>query len=103
VYLGCPGTHSVDQAGLELRNLPASASQVLGLKACATTPGLACLFIFIFLIFRFFCVCMCTLMGVCVCLWVCVCAYGCVCVLKGVSPRRPEEGTGISGARVTQL
>jgi hypothetical protein len=35
---GCPGTHFVDQAGLELRNLPASASQVLGLKACATTP-----------------------------------------------------------------
>jgi hypothetical protein len=26
---GCPATHSVDQAGLELRNLPASASQVL--------------------------------------------------------------------------
>jgi hypothetical protein len=37
---GCPGTHSIDQAGLELRNLPASASQVLGLKACATTPSL---------------------------------------------------------------
>jgi hypothetical protein len=36
---GCPGTHSVDQAGLKLRNLPASASQVLGLKACATMPG----------------------------------------------------------------
>jgi hypothetical protein len=36
---GCPGTRSVDQAGLELRNPPASASQVLGLKACATTPG----------------------------------------------------------------
>jgi hypothetical protein len=34
---GCPGTHFVDQAGLELRNLPASASQVLGLKACTTT------------------------------------------------------------------
>jgi hypothetical protein len=34
---GCPGTHSVDQAALELRNLPASASQVLGLKVCATT------------------------------------------------------------------
>jgi hypothetical protein len=33
----CPGTYFVDQAGLELRNLPASASQVLGLKACATT------------------------------------------------------------------
>ncbi|EDL03845.1 mCG147086 [Mus musculus] len=30
---GCPGTHSVDQAGLELRNPPASASRVLGLKA----------------------------------------------------------------------
>ena len=36
---GCPGTHFVDQAGLELRNPPASASQVLGLKVCATTPG----------------------------------------------------------------
>jgi hypothetical protein len=36
---GCPGAHFVDQAGLELRNLPASASRVLGLKACATTPG----------------------------------------------------------------
>jgi hypothetical protein len=35
--LGCPGTHSVDPAGLELRNQPASASQVLGLKACSTT------------------------------------------------------------------
>jgi hypothetical protein len=34
---GCPGTHSVDQAGLKLRNPPASASQVLGLKACVTT------------------------------------------------------------------
>jgi hypothetical protein len=35
----CPGTHFVDQAGLELRNPPASASQVQGLKACATTPS----------------------------------------------------------------
>jgi hypothetical protein len=44
---GCPGTHSVDQAGLELRNLPASASQVLGIKACATTPGSKqCIFYF---------------------------------------------------------
>jgi hypothetical protein len=34
---GCPGTHLVDQAGLEFRNPPASASQVLGLKVCATT------------------------------------------------------------------
>jgi hypothetical protein len=38
---GCPGTHSVDQAGLELRNPPASVSQVLELKACATTAWLA--------------------------------------------------------------
>jgi hypothetical protein len=37
---GCPGTHFVDQAGLELRNPPASASQVLGLQACATTARL---------------------------------------------------------------
>jgi hypothetical protein len=36
---GCPGTHSLDQAGLELRNPPASASRVQGLKTCATTPG----------------------------------------------------------------
>jgi hypothetical protein len=41
---GCPGTHSVDQAGLEFRNPPASASQVLGLKACATTAQLIYLF-----------------------------------------------------------
>ncbi|GAB1288300.1 Aspartyl/asparaginyl beta-hydroxylase [Apodemus speciosus] len=32
----CPGTHSVDQAGLGLRNPPASASQVLGLKDART-------------------------------------------------------------------
>jgi hypothetical protein len=37
---GCPGTHFVDQAGLELRNPLASASQVLGLKVCATTAHL---------------------------------------------------------------
>jgi hypothetical protein len=29
---GCPGTHSVDQAGLELRNPPASASQAQGVR-----------------------------------------------------------------------
>ena len=34
---GYPRTHSVDQACLKLRNPPASASQVLGLKSCATT------------------------------------------------------------------
>jgi hypothetical protein len=37
---GCSGSHSVDQAGLELRNPPASASGVLGLKAWATTAQL---------------------------------------------------------------
>jgi hypothetical protein len=41
---GCPRTHFVDQAGLELRNPPASASQVLGLKACATTAQLGNIF-----------------------------------------------------------
>jgi hypothetical protein len=39
---GCPGTHSVDQAGLALRDPPASASWVLGLKVdfwVPTMPG----------------------------------------------------------------
>jgi hypothetical protein len=36
---GCPGTDFVNQAGLKLRNLPASASRVLGLKECAATPS----------------------------------------------------------------
>jgi hypothetical protein len=38
---GCPGTHFVEQAGLKLRVPPASASQVLGLKACATMAQLS--------------------------------------------------------------
>ena len=38
--LGCLGTHSIDQAGLELEDVPVSASGVLGLKACATTSQL---------------------------------------------------------------
>ncbi|GAB1286179.1 Putative methyltransferase C9orf114 homolog [Apodemus speciosus] len=43
---GCPGNYSIDQAGLELRNPPASASQVLGLQEAilislaALQPGL---------------------------------------------------------------
>ena len=37
---GCPRTHFVDQAGLKLRNLPASTSQVLELKVCTTTAWL---------------------------------------------------------------
>jgi hypothetical protein len=52
---GCPGAHSVDQARLELRNLPAFASQVLGLKACATTARLVC--IFVWYVYTFTCVC----------------------------------------------
>jgi hypothetical protein len=44
IVLTDPGTHSVDQAGLELRNPPASASRMLGLKACTTMPGFVCLF-----------------------------------------------------------
>jgi hypothetical protein len=35
---GCPGTHSVDQADLELNDPPASASQGLGLKVCPPLP-----------------------------------------------------------------
>ena len=42
---GCPGTHFVDQAVLKLRNPPASASRVLGLKVCATTPGYICIYL----------------------------------------------------------
>jgi hypothetical protein len=41
---GSPGTHFVDQAGLELRNPP--ASRMLGLKACATMPGFSLFLIF---------------------------------------------------------
>jgi len=33
---GCPETHSVDQTGLEFRDPPASASQMLGLKVWCT-------------------------------------------------------------------
>jgi hypothetical protein len=36
---GCPGTHSVDQAGLKTQTSAASASLLLGLKACVTPPG----------------------------------------------------------------
>jgi hypothetical protein len=57
---GCPGPHFVDQAGLELRNAPASTSQVLGLKVCVLSHIFLGLFVelyglfnwFIFIIFR---------------------------------------------------
>jgi hypothetical protein len=42
---GCPGTHSVEQAVLELRDLPASASCVLGIKTCATTTQMNVIFL----------------------------------------------------------
>jgi hypothetical protein len=47
---GCPGTLSIDQDGFELRDLPASASPVLGLKSCTTTT--LRLLHFLFLSFR---------------------------------------------------
>ena len=42
ISLCCPGTHSVDQIGLKLRDLLAFASWVMGLKASSTT---ACVFL----------------------------------------------------------
>lgn len=38
--LGCSGPHSIDQGRLRLRDLPASASQGLGLKVSTTTTWL---------------------------------------------------------------
>jgi hypothetical protein len=67
---GCPGTHFVDQAGLKLRNLSASASRVLGLKVCAITPGyLLHLYPQNFSLSIYVCVCVC----VCLCVLVCMC------------------------------
>jgi hypothetical protein len=51
---GCPATHSVDQVGLEPRNPPASASQVLGLKACATTTRRVIFFLYNMKLIYFF-------------------------------------------------
>jgi hypothetical protein len=51
---GYPGTHSGDQAGLKLRNPPASASQVLRLKACSTTAQQEMQILFHWYICRFF-------------------------------------------------
>jgi hypothetical protein len=36
---GCSGTHYIDQASLELRDLTASISKMLILKVCATMPS----------------------------------------------------------------
>jgi hypothetical protein len=46
---GCPGTHFVDQAGLELRNPPASASA--GIKGRRHHAWLKILFLFLIFIF----------------------------------------------------
>jgi hypothetical protein len=63
---GCSGTHFVDQAGLKLRNLPASASQVLGLKASATTAQhVHPLLMFYLVLFYFMCMCVCVGVGMC--------------------------------------
>ena len=40
--LSCPRTHSVDQAGPELKDPPTSASQVLGLSLVPPPSGLCC-------------------------------------------------------------
>jgi hypothetical protein len=49
---GCPGTYSVNQAGLELRNPPACACQLIGLKAWATTAWQSLLFLFWEIVWR---------------------------------------------------
>ena len=50
----CPGTSSCRPGWPRThRDLPASASQVLGLKACATTAWQTCIFIFILFYFNF--------------------------------------------------
>lgn len=55
---GCCGTCSIDQTGLELRDLPASASWMLGFKACTRTPGLSPLFPLLGLYFCIFQCCL---------------------------------------------
>jgi hypothetical protein len=49
----CVALAVLDQASLELRNPPASASQVLGLKVCATTPGCFFALLIVSFIFKF--------------------------------------------------
>jgi hypothetical protein len=82
----CPGTHSVDQADLDLRNLPTSASQVLGLKVCATAARLVRMFVFMYVCIHV-CVCMCTCVSAYVCVhmceFLCVCMYVFMCVCGG--------------------
>ena len=52
---GCPGTNFVDQAGLELRNPPDSASRVLGLKVICSFKLSECVHVFFsFFLFQSF-------------------------------------------------
>jgi hypothetical protein len=87
----CPGTYFVDHTGLKLRNLPASAFQVLGLKACTTTAWLiffkkrnlcvyACVWCMYECMLEVYVGCFTVLLSTflkvwCVCVCVCVCVY----------------------------
>lgn len=50
--LGYSGTLSVDQAGHDLRDPPASASRVLGSKVSSTVTGLDIEFLFCFVLLK---------------------------------------------------
>ena len=50
---GCPGTHSVDQAGLELRYLPASASRVPPRPAVLSVLNSQCLKLSVVVLHKF--------------------------------------------------
>jgi hypothetical protein len=79
---GFPGTHFVDPVGLKLRNLPASASQVLGLKVCATTAR----HFFNLILVSFICVSVC----ICVCA---SCAYNACSGQRAIESRNLEQQT----------
>lgn len=49
----CPGTHYIDQSGLELRDALDSASQVIGSKVWATTAQQSLYLKFHFILFNF--------------------------------------------------
>ena len=52
----CPGTHSVGQAGLKLRNLPAFAFNVLGIKGVSQHhPSFLFCFVLVWIFWLFVC------------------------------------------------
>ena len=72
---------STDQIGLEFRNLPAAASQVLGLKVYAMSTlhlyDIVISFFHLFLcVYVSVCVCVCVSMYVCVCTYKYICGWG---------------------------